>query len=78
MPYFGTKTRAAIKSGDIVLPKPRVAFVRECVAFYEPILPRLTEEEYTAVSVQLLKGYPMLRDKGTHYWVSIKCGTRNF
>ena len=40
---------------------PRAAFVRKCVAHYEPMLPRPTEDQYKYLS---------LRDRGTLYWVS--------
>ena len=65
LPHFSRKTKAAIASGEIVLPLPRVAFVRECVAHYEPMLPRPTEEQYTAITKALLKEVPCLKDKGT-------------
>jgi len=55
----------------VALPLPRAAFVRECVQYYEPILPRPTEEEYTAIAQALVAKYPALKDKGTFYWVSI-------
>lgn len=71
LPHFSSKTKKAIESGDIVLELPRARFVRECVAYYEPILPRPTGEQYTAIAKVLLKEYPCLRDKGTIYWVSI-------
>ena len=71
LPHFSEKTRAAIAGGEIVLPLPRAAFVRECVAHYEPVLPRPTEEQYTAITKALLKEVPCLKDKGTFYWVSI-------
>ena len=45
----------AVDSGKIIFPTPRAAFVRECVAFYEPILPRPTEEEYLAITKALLE-----------------------
>ena len=49
--------------------KERAAFVRECVTFYEPILPRPTEAEYRAITEALLDKYPCLKDKGSQYWV---------
>ena len=61
---------AVIVSGGIVLPLPRAAFVRECVAHYEPMLPRPTHEQYTAITKALLEQYLSLRDRGTLYWVS--------
>ena len=70
LPHFSKKTQAAIASGDIVLPLPRAAFMRECVAHYEPMLPRPTHEQYTAITKALLEQYPSLRDRGTFYWVS--------
>jgi len=45
--------------------------VRECVAHYEPILPRPIEEQYMAITQALLAKYPCLKDRGTCYWVSI-------
>ena len=71
LPHFSEKTRAAIASGKIVQPLPKAAFVRECVAHYEPVLPRPTEEQYTAITQALLKEVPCLKDKCTLYWVSI-------
>lgn len=65
LPHFSRKTKAAIASGEIVLPLPRAAFVREYVAHYEPMLPRPTEEQYTAITKALLKEVPCLKDKGT-------------
>ena len=49
---------------------PKAAFVRKYVAHYEPMLPRPTEEQYTAITKALLKQYLSLRDRGTLYWVS--------
>lgn len=68
LPQFGQRTQAAIDSGDVVLPTARAAFVRECVAHYEPILPRPTEEQYMAITPALLAKYPCLKDRGTCYW----------
>ena len=44
--------------------------MRECVAHYEPMLPRPTHEQYTAITKALLEQYPSLRDRGTLCWVS--------
>jgi len=51
----------------VALPLPRAAFVRECVQYYESILPRPTEEEYTANAQALVAKYPAMKDKGTFY-----------
>ena len=66
---FSLKTQAAIKSGNIADHRERTAFVR-CVAHYEPMLPRPTEEQYTAIARALLDVCPTLKDNGTNYWVS--------
>ena len=62
-----------MKRGNIGDHRERTAFVRECVAHYEPMLPRPTEEQYTAIARALLGMCPTLKDSGTHYWVSFYC-----
>ena len=59
------KTRAAIESGDVANTMHRLAFVRECVAYYEPILPYPTAEQYMAITQALLKAVPCVRDRST-------------
>ena len=62
-----------MKRGNIGDHRERTAFVRECVAHYEPMLLRPTEEQYTAIARALLGLCPTLRDSETHYWVSFYC-----
>ena len=65
------KNREAIESSTITNHKQRLAFVRECVANYEPMVPYFTMEKYTAITQALLKTVPCLRDRSTIYWVSV-------
>ena len=69
IPHFGRRVQAAIKSNQLADHNERVVFVRECVAHYELILPRPTEEQYTRIAQEILKKYPCLKDNGTNYWV---------
>lgn len=65
------KNRESIESSTITNHKKRLAFVRECVAHYEPMVPYFTMEKYTAITQALLKTVPCLRDRSTIYWVSV-------
>lgn len=66
---FSRRVSTAIESGELFA-ENRSAFVRECVDFYEPILPHPTKEQFNEISRGLCDKYPTLKDmKKTVYWV---------
>lgn len=68
---FSRRVSTAIETGQLVA-ENRSAFVRECVDFYEPIIPTPTREQFNEISRGLCDRYPTLKDvKKTVYWV---CG----
>ena len=69
IPRFGQRVRMAIDCNHLTDYKERAAFVRECVARYELVLPRPTELQYTEIAKVILAKYPCLKDRGTEYWV---------
>ena len=69
---FSKRIQDAIDNGTLGLSENRLGFVRECVAFFESILPRPTGEEYAAISRKFCSEYPSLQDKHhRNYWVSV-------
>ena len=69
IPCFGQRVQRAIDSNHLTDYKERAAFVRECVAHYELVLPRPTQLQYTEIAKAILAKYPCLKDRGTEYWV---------
>lgn len=60
----------AIAENRLIL-EDRSAFVRECVDFFEPIVPTPSKEQFNDISRRLCDKYPSLKDaKKTVYWVS--------
>ena len=68
---FSKKVKDAIDNGDINKSENRLAFIRECVTYFESRLPRPTTEEYSAISKAFCDRYPILRRGNiTNYWVN--------
>ena len=62
----------AIETGQLA-GDDRSAFVRECVDFLEPTLPKPSKEQFNDISRRLCDKYPSLKDaKKTVYWVSVQ------
>ena len=69
---FSRRVTSAIESGRM-FGDDRSAFVRECVDFFEPILPQPSKDQFSDISRKLCDKYPSLKDaKQTVYWVR-KC-----
>ena len=69
---FSNKIRSAIVNGELGVPANRMAFVRECVAYFEIQLPRPSNDEYTAIAKRICDEYPTMRSANqTKYWVYI-------
>ena len=48
------------------------AFVRECVDFFEPVLPNPSKKQFDEICSRLCDKYPSLKDaKKTVYWMSV-------
>ena len=70
--HFSRRVQNAIDIGTLADPEDsnRAAFVRETVAFYEPILPNPTPSQYEAISRRIVDKYSCLKDaKTSKYWV---------
>ncbi len=69
---FSRRVSSAIESGQLFA-EDRSAFVRECVDFFEPILPQPSKEQFNDISKKLCDKYPSIKDsKKTVYWVSVR------
>lgn len=67
---FSRRVSSAIESGQL-FGEDRSAFVRECVDYFEPILPKPSKEQFTEMSRRLCDKFPSLKDaKKAVYWVS--------
>lgn len=47
---FSKRVQDAIESNTLAKPENRLAFIRECVSYFESYLERPTNEEYAAIS----------------------------
>lgn len=66
---FSRRVTSAIESGHM-FGDDRSAFVRECVDFFEPILPQPSKDQFNDLSWKLCDEYSSLRDaKKNVYWV---------
>ena len=67
------RTNCAAIETDQLISDNRRAFVRECVDFFEPILPNPSKEQFKEISKRLCDKFPALKDaKKTVYWVSVQ------
>ena len=67
----------AIDKNQISMPENRLAFIRECVNYFEGYLACPTPEEYSAISKKICDKYPTLKSsKYTKYWVCYLGGRR--
>ena len=68
--HFSKRVQDSIDSGTLAAESNRCAFVRECVSYYEAILPYPNEDQYNAICKKIVDNYPCLKDsKTTRYWV---------
>ena len=61
--HFQAEVENAIDKNELDTPENRQAFVRECVAYFEGILPRPSTVEYSAISRKICDKYPCLKDR---------------
>ena len=67
---FSKRVQDAIDKDLLTKPENRLAFIRECVSFFESQLERPTVQEYTAISKKICDVYPAMKNMNhTKYWV---------
>lgn len=67
---FSKKVQESIDNGKLGQEDNRRAFIRECVVYYESLVPFPIPEEYEAISKKICDTYPVLKNSNkTKYWV---------
>ena len=69
--HFSRRVQECIDSGTLAAETNRCAFIRECVSYYEAILPYPDDDQYNAICKTIVDNYPCFKDSKTErYWVS--------
>lgn len=59
---FSRRVQESIENNTLGEPQNRLAFIRECVSYFESQLKRPTAEEYTAISKKICETYPVMKN----------------
>ena len=67
---FSFRVQKAIEKGELAEKEIRLAFVQDCVDYFQPLLPSPGREGYSEIAKKLCDTYPCLKDRRTsNYWV---------